>query len=421
MRDYLRKETVLPVLLALVGLGALMSLNGFGDDSVAGRARFDAIGDSITWGVPIAFGIDSQGVVRASGHVHQGWPELLATLLPAKDGVNAPITNLGISGAVVRKVAATHPRRYLSYFSEPPDALLLIGTNDSNSIVETPSGLGCSGTACDGTYKATLNWLIDNLMSNGREKVFIGLVPPTWGNNSKEIFADPLGANATRNALIQEYNRVIVEDIAEKPGVVLGPDLFSCFLTPTANRFSLFEDVLHPNTLGQVYMAALWREALAREHAQPPTDHCTSPIYILESLDSYRHGQKQNLLAVGDPYYTDEEFTLVDIPAELVDGLWIMQPNANRDNQDDEYLEFDAGPSPVTVYIAFDASGSPPVSRTHAFVPTRLSSQLKVSDSSVERLDVVMAENIVGVMTIGGNKSARTPGQQQGYLVVVVP
>jgi hypothetical protein len=50
----------------------------------------------------------------------------------------------------------------------------------------------------------------------------------------------------------------------------------------------------------------------------------------------------------------------------------------------------------------------------------RLSSELKVSDPSVERVDVVVAENVVGVVTIGGNRSAQSPERQQGYLVVVV-
>jgi lysophospholipase L1-like esterase len=421
MRDHLQKGTIHLVLLAIAGLGTLTALKSFGEDPVPGGVRFDAIGDSVTWGHPISFAINTKGQVKASDNEYQGWPELLATLLPTDNGGHGSITNLGIPGIAIKKLATTHPREYFKYSAESPDALLLIGTNDSNPAVETPSGLGCSGSSCDGTYKDTLHRLIDNLLSNGPDSVFVGLLPPTWGNNSDDIFPDPLGTDATRNQLVQEYNQVIVEEVAKRPGVFMGPDLFSCFLTPTVNHFSLFEDALHPNTLGQVYMAALWRDAIARAQSRPSAEPCLPPIYILKSLDSYKYGHKQNLLAVGDSYYTDEEFTLVNVPAELTNGIWVMQPNAKRNNEDEVYLRFDAGSAAVTVFIAYDAAGSPPSSTTHEFAPAHLTSELKVSDPSVERLDVVMAENIVGVVTIGGNKSAHSPGRQQGYLVIVVP
>lgn len=100
---------------------------------------------------------------------------------------------------------------------------------------------------------------------------------------------------ATRNRRVLEYNRVIRSAILAERGVLPGPDLFSCFLAPGLNRFSLFED--------QRRM-------------------CSSTF-----------------------------------PRELANGIRVLQANSDRDNADDVFLEFDAGESPVSVYIAYDPAG----------------------------------------------------------------
>ena len=221
---------------------------------------------------------------------------------------------------------------------------------------------------------------------------------------------------------IQEYNRVIINELSTLPGVVLGPDLFSCFLTPTANRFSLFQDSLHMNSLGYALVAALWHDAITGAAVVPPVDPCPSPIYILESLDAYVHGHKQNLLEAGDEYYLDASFTLTNVPAELTDGIWVSQANADNANADADFLSFDAGTAPVTVYIAYDPAGVPPTSSTHTFAAlgAPLSSNLTVSDGTVGTFSLVEATNVTGTVTIGGTMSGGGAASQ-AYLVIVVP
>ena len=155
--------------------------------------------------------------------------------------------------------------------------------------------------------------------------------------------------------------------------------------------------------------------------ATPPVKSCPSPIYILESLDSYAHGHKQDLLDVGDEYYTDATFELLEIPSELTNGIWVLQANADKSNTNTGFLKFDAGAFPVSVYIAYDPAGSPPTSKTHQFRPTTLSSELIVSDPLVGTFSVAKATGVTGMVVIGGNRSNPAAAPQQGYVVIVVP
>jgi lysophospholipase L1-like esterase len=301
-------------------------------------------------------------------------------------------------------------------------ALLLIGTNDSNDFRPTPSGKGCTGNTCDNTYKGHMQSAIRGLRSAGLDTIYVGILAPVWGSSLNAPYADPLDLSAaSRNQRIVEFNMVISGELLTMANVKPGPDLFSCFLTPTVNRFSLFKDTLHPNALGYVVMAALWRDAITGTPATPPFDSCPSPVYILESLDPYVHGHKQNLLEEGDEYYTDEAFILTNIPSELANGIWVSQANADRGNRDEEFLTFDAGQSPVSVYIAFDPAGNPPLALSHVFEAVTLSADLTVSDPGVGALSIVKASGVTGWVSIGGNSSASNATPQQGYVVVVVP
>jgi len=264
--------------------------------------------------------------------------------------------------------------------------------------------------------------IIRDLRGVGRDIIYVGLLAPVWGSKLDKPYADPLDLPAAaRNARIVEYNQVIIEDLLALPGVRPGPDFFSCFLTPTRNRFSLFKNTLHPNKLGYVFMAALWRDAITGEIPIQPAASCPSPVYVLESLDPYAHGHKQNLLEEGDAYYTDESFILTAIPSELANGIWVSQANADRDNRNENFLTFDVGRDPVSVYIAYDPSGDPPLSSSHVFTPATLSADLVVSDPRVGAFSIAKASGVTGMVGIGGNGSASDGAPQQGYVVIVVP
>jgi len=112
---------------------------------------------------------------------------------------------------------------------------------------------------------------------------------------------------------------------------------------------------------------------------------------------------------------------LTNIPSELTDGIWVSQANADRDNDDASFLNFDSGESPVTVYIAYDPAGSPPLASNHEFTSITLSSDLTTSDPSLKTFSIVQASGVTGMVSIGGNRSGPGSGPQQGYVVIVVP
>ena len=384
--------------------------------------RYDAIGDSITFGDELSFDVDQSGYARRTSTTFQGWPELLGHMLTERTGTRTEVLNKGHQGDRAVKSRVERLPEMLNSGNRANHALLLIGTNDSNDFHPTPSGHGCTASACDNTYKGHMQYVIQSLQRAGRDKIYIGILAPVWGPNLNVPYPDPLDfSSASRNERIVQYNQVIIDELLTMTGVESGPDLFTCFLTPTVNRFSLFKDTLHPNALGYTFMAALWRDAITGAKVVPLVESCPSPIYILESLDPYTHGHKQDLLDVGDEYYTDATFELLEIPSELTNGIWVLQANADKANTNTGFLKFDAGAFPVSIYIAYDPAGSPPTSKTHQFRPTTLSSELIVSDPLVGTFSVVKATGVTGRVVIGGNRTNPAAAPQQGYVVIVVP
>ena len=410
-----RRLLIFAVFVTVIGLIWFLSN---ASRSTSNVIRYEAIGDSITFGKELGFEVDRRGRPQKTSKMFQGWPALLGHMLTETTGRTTEVSNNGHPG--IRAIESN--RQALISGSSAMHTLLMIGTNDSNTFDPTPSGKGCAGVACSNTYKEKLQSLIQSLHEAGRQSIYVGVLLPVWGTELDEPYPDPLDLEvAPRNAMIVAYNQVILDELLVLPGVRPGPDFFSCFLTPGANRFSLFEDTLHPNKLGYLLMAALWRQAIIEAPKFPPVENCPSPVYILESLDPYAHGHKQNLLEAGDAYYTDQSFVLTSIPSELESGIWVTQANADNANRDEEFLTFDAGQMPVTVYIAFDPASNPPLSGSHEFTPITLSGYLTVSDPQVGVFSFVRAMDVTGNVSIGGNKSGGAMAPQQAYVVIVVP
>jgi lysophospholipase L1-like esterase len=416
---------VLPAVILIVGGGVFLLQEewGFGTEPEPpyDGYRYEAIGDSITFGLNFNFTVDAENRPSRTARAYQGWPDLLGEMLTKRTGVNTSVLNEGHPGDRLVRLVNERIPAIIKVRRHADAALVLIGTIDSNDFNSTPSGEGCQRGACDGTYKGELLEVVSKLRKRGRESIHIALIPPVWGPDSDSLYTNAVAIDAERNLRIKEYNRVITNEIVAIPGVKLGPDFFSCFLSADINRFSLFYDHLHPNALGNLVMATLWLNAIVDDSVGSGIDQCPSPVYILESLDSYRHGHKQNLLVEGDSYYVDESFALTNVPDELSDGIWVLQANADRENRDPGFLSFDAGVRPVTVYVAYDPAGDPPTSASHRFAPHALSSDLAVSDQSVGAFAIVRATDVTGPVIIGGNKSGDSPLPQQGYIVIVVP
>ena len=61
-------------------------------------ARYEALGDSITFGIPMAFRVDRLGHPRKATTHFQGWPALLGQMLAEKTGTRIEIFNNGYPG-----------------------------------------------------------------------------------------------------------------------------------------------------------------------------------------------------------------------------------------------------------------------------------------------------------------------------------
>jgi lysophospholipase L1-like esterase len=373
--------------------------------------RYDAIGDSITRGDDDYTAGDNLGISTPLVRSSAGWTALLTEMLVDATGSPNLVGNEGISGDRVTDVWNARLFSIINRNPESDRALVMLGSNDSNTF----------NTTSVADYTTNLQNIIDELLLS-RDTVYVALLPPAWGRNTNPstIYQDPLAASAERNQNTIAFNNAI-QGLLPQAGVQLGPDFFSCFLTPTVNRFSLFDDPLHPNALGYRFMAALWRDALVAGPVAAPMDPCPSPIFILEDLDPYTFNLRQTLMEEGNQYYRDAAFTLTNIPPELADGIWVQTSNADNTNADSDFVSFSVGSTPSTVYIAYDPAGSPPTSLTHTFTVETLSESLTTSDGAVGTFGIVSANSVTGAVTIGGTKSAGSPGAQQAYLVIVVP
>jgi lysophospholipase L1-like esterase len=205
-----------------------------------------AIGDSITrgFGDNIAADDTSQDERNTGGGYE---PILNDRLTAARNGRPQTVENEGIGGTTSAQGLARIP----TVLARHPSAqrfLVLYGTNDANPASPVPSGLGLSPghSGYPGTYKDNMQQIITALRSAGKT-VVLGKVP---------------FANDSRDALVQQYNMVIDELVANPANgiTVPPPDFHAYFAAHYQNEYS---DTLHPNGTGYQSMARLWETALS--------------------------------------------------------------------------------------------------------------------------------------------------------------
>ena len=291
-------------------------------------------------------------------------------------------------------------------------AIITLGVNDAGGVIFTPSGLGCSGAGCNGTYKGYLQSMIDQLDTAGKSTI-VTLSPPRFGDASQAPYADP--ANHTRNLLIRDqYNTVISTELVNHQ---IGPDYYDYFLG-SENRFYLYATNLHPNALGYVVMAQLLSNMITGGTTVPfiadnlcvklsQAGSCQSPLTY-----------KQNLLEVGNTYYVDQSYTLLNsIPAILNDGRWIMTSDSDRNRSNTNYLSFNV-PETSTVYVAYDANAtSLPAWLSDNFTDTGVT--IDTDNASAPSMRLYSQNNVLGNVTLAG-ANATANGAGANYLVIVV-
>ena len=350
-----------------------------------------AIGDSITNGSGDHYILDN---ILDDGTIisFQGYEAPLTSLLNHNASYPSIVYNEGIGGDKSYNAAYVRINSILERHPGANKALILLGTNDSNGTLPVPSGLGCSGSSCAGTFKANMQALVNTLVSR-QITPFVSRIPPTFGSSQ-----------ASRNLVIQEYNQVVKWEIT---GIQVGPDLYSFF----ANHSDLFADDLHPNSLGHKAMAQLWYNFLLNQSTAP---------FVLENLSPATY--KQNLLEVGNNYYIDADYTLSNIPSELADGdmAWIMTADSDRNNTSENSLSFDVTAN-STIYIGYDSRALSLPNWLADYTPA--GTFIGVTDPDVSALNLYQADFAAGTVSLGGNKAsgASFPAgiEAANYVVIV--
>ena len=363
-----------------------------------------SVGDSITNGEKDNYSFDNKS---QDGRIIslQGYEALLNNLLTNALSYPNIIYNEGIGGDESWDAAFKRIDSILERHPGSNKALILLGTNDSGGTLPVPSGLGCVGPSCDGTFKGNMQTLVDKIITAGKT-VVVGLVPPAFGAGTGSVpYSNPL--SASRNQLIQQYNQVITSELAN---IQIGPNFNSFFLSATTNRFSVFSDTLHFNGLGYVVVSRLWNNVLTGSNIQ---------TFILENLVPSKVAPflKQNILEVGDKYYVDEVHTLNSLPSVLNTGIWVMTANADKNNSTSNYLSFNVDRN-VRVYIAYDSGATLlPAWLTSTFTPTGL--QLSTTNPAVPTFNLYSRDFVSGNISLGGNRAGGA-NALANYIAIVV-
>ena len=389
-----------------------------------GGYKAATLGDSITSGTGDEFWQDNVGagieVAGVSGGPRQvsirGYQTIVHDALTADAGFDMPnvFFNEGIPGDQTAELTYDRLPSILERHPDLTAALIMIGTNDANRASPPPSGLGCAGNACLDTYKGYLLDLVDTLDAVEIEPL-IARIPPIFGQRGVP-YADPL-STTTRNANVREYNDVITEVVLER-GLRSGPDFFDEFLGGGENRYTLFADFLHPNSLGFVWMAYAWREAIA---PGGPVPFILNGICVRKNtaacVDPAPY--KQNLRSLGDPYYLDRAYTLTSIPESLRDGVWLLPENDDKTISREDYLEFRVDRD-VDVYIAFTPTATSLPTWMTPFTPTGETLGVTAGTPTLALYSRFYAAG--STITLGGNVAAGiSGGGNNNYITIVVP
>ena len=373
--------------------------------------NFVSVGDSITAGKSdntVEDNISTSEWVLSS----QGYEAILTDLLSLEPEPSI-VHNNGVGGDKSSDLLNDRIPSVLTRHSEAGDVIVMIGTNDSGGTLFTPSGLGCSNSACNGTFKGNLQAVVNQINAAGKVAL-VALTPPKFGDQSTSTpYSNP--GTHTKNLLISNgYNEVIRTELT---GHIIGPDTYNYFLE-TDNRFYLFADNLHPNALGYIALAHLMANSITGGSTLPfmATGLCVtlSQGSSCEAPMLY----KQNVMESGNTLFIDQTHTLTgNIPGVLNNGRWIITADAHADQTNTDYLAFDI-PNSSSVYIAYDdAASSIPSWLSSAYIDTGLF--VTTDNPSASSLRLYRADNVVGTLVLAG-ADASTNGAGSNYIVIVV-
>jgi hypothetical protein len=120
---------------------------------------------------------------------------------------------------------------------------------------------------------------------------------------------------------------------------------------------------------------------------------------------------------VGEEYYIDRPYTVISIPSDKTDLLWIKTANDDKMNSQEEFLSFTINID-ADLYVGYDhRAGSLPDWIADHFTDSGL--QIEVSDTDASPMTLWARPVQAGTVTLGGNMAPGASGAGSMYVVLL--
>jgi len=122
------------------------------------------------------------------------------------------------------------------------------------------------------------------------------------------------------------------------------------------------------------------------------------------------NGYRTDSLQVGDRYYVDRNFSLVNIPPQFANILWILTKNDDKNVTDQQWLSFDVNQT-VTVGVAYDIS----IASLPSWLLDWHRTGLHITTTDDSPLSIYTKRFAPGTIVLGGNN-----GNDSGSMYIVL-
>ena len=127
-------------------------------------------------------------------------------------------------------------------------------------------------------------------------------------------------------------------------------------------------------------------------------------------------------LKKGTKYYIDRDYTVLEMPADMVGIQWIMTGNSQKNSKGAAFVTFTVD-RPSIIWIGYDSRGNeakkgvPPAWLTKDY--KMAAGTIKVTDGNMDTFNLWKRSVPAGEVVIPGNSEAPAKGFGSNYLVLV--
>ena len=278
-----------------------------------------------------------------------------------------------------------------SVAAEYEDSGLPENTAFAYAVYSKDNAGNLSLTAATGTFR-TLADTVAPVVSN---------VSITGATGLEVVFSEPVEELSAEEMSNYQINHGVA---------VLSADLQSDLLTVELITSPHEEGITYTMTINNV------RDRAVEPNTIPPNSTYMYEFQLqLVITNINRPGYEDEYLQVGDEYYIDRTYTILNMPEGKGDLLWIKTANDDKMNADEIFLIFDINID-ADVYVGYDkrASGLPDWI-TGSF--TNSAQVVEVSDGDASPMQLWVKHCSAGTVTLGGNMAPGASGVSSMYLV----